>query len=66
MIRLCQLPGFLIEQIQPPVQSVQPAAGEHTSSWLFSISPSLFFWLHSAACGILVPRPGIKPGGPGQ
>ena len=22
----------------------------------------LFFWLHCAACGILVPRPGIEPG----
>ena len=21
----------------------------------------LFFWLHSVACGILVPQPGIKP-----
>ena len=34
----------VIEQIQPPVRSVQPAAGEHTSSWLFSISPSLSFF----------------------
>ena len=23
-----------------------------------------FFWLHHAACGILVPQPGIKPGLP--
>ena len=24
-----------------------------------------FFWLHPAACGILVPRPGVDPGPPG-
>ena len=43
-----------------------------TSSAQFSLSdtegeinPSLFlFWPHSAACGILVPKPGIEPAPP--
>ena len=32
--------------------------------FLSFFSSLLFFWLHHAACGILVPQPGIEPGTP--
>ena len=37
------------------------SSGLDTTHLYFSSNHSFFFWLHLEACGILVPRPGIKP-----
>ena len=39
-------------------------SGLHCSFFFFFLLLLLFFWLHSVACRIIVPQPGIEPASP--
>ena len=53
---------FFKDTCLPSITELAPGKVYRKMTLLFSLSLFFFFWLSHAACGILVPLPGIKPG----